>query len=82
LFPEKELSIRATSEERWEFAVASDRLYSSRSDQENRASAIGKSILSSRCRDVRSNDSRTLTLRKRSVEMSVDLRERYCAAES
>src|SRR5207247_273400 len=34
--------------ERWEFAVSGDRLYASRSDEENRASVVGKSILSSR----------------------------------
>jgi hypothetical protein len=34
--------------ERWEFAISGDRLYASRSDEENRASAVGKSILSSR----------------------------------
>ncbi len=34
--------------ERWEFAVSGDRLYAAHSDEENRASAVGKSILSSR----------------------------------
>jgi hypothetical protein len=34
--------------ERWEFAVAGDRLYASRSEQEDRASAVGKSVISSR----------------------------------
>lgn len=34
--------------ERWEFAVFGDRLYAARSDEENRASAVGKSIISSR----------------------------------
>jgi hypothetical protein len=34
--------------ERWEFAVAKDRLYASRSDEEDRASAAGKTIVSSR----------------------------------
>ncbi|HEY8182293.1 MAG TPA: hypothetical protein VII32_08630 [Thermoanaerobaculia bacterium] len=34
--------------ERWEFAVAGDRLYASRSEQEDRASAVGKSVVSSR----------------------------------
>ena len=34
--------------ERWEFAVSGDRLYAAHSDEENRASAVGKSIVSSR----------------------------------
>src|SRR5437867_156244 len=34
--------------ERWEFAVAGDRLYAAHGDEENRASAVGRSILSSR----------------------------------
>jgi hypothetical protein len=34
--------------ERWEFAAFGDRLYAARSDEENRASAVGKSIISSR----------------------------------
>ncbi len=34
--------------ERWEFANFGDRLYAARSDEENRASAVGKSIISSR----------------------------------
>jgi hypothetical protein len=34
--------------EHWEFATAGDRLYAARSDEENRASAVGKSIVSSR----------------------------------
>src|SRR5207245_658030 len=34
--------------ERWEFAVSGDRLYAARADEDNRASAVGKSILSSR----------------------------------
>ncbi len=34
--------------ERWDFAVSGDRLYASHSDEENRASAIGRSIVSSR----------------------------------
>jgi hypothetical protein len=34
--------------ERWSFAVAGDRLYAARSEEENRASAVGKSIVSSR----------------------------------
>jgi len=34
--------------ERWEFAASGDRLYAARSDEENRASAVGKSIISSR----------------------------------
>src|ERR1700737_4410825 len=32
--------------ERWELAVAGDRLYASRNEEENRASAVGKSIVS------------------------------------
>jgi hypothetical protein len=42
------VSASNTRKERWEFAVFGDRLYASRSDEENRASAVGKSILSSR----------------------------------
>lgn len=34
--------------ERWELAVWGDRLYASRNDEENRASAVGKSVASSR----------------------------------
>ena len=34
--------------ERWEFAVSGERLYAAHSDEENRASAVGKSIVSSR----------------------------------
>ena len=34
--------------EHWDFAVAGDRLYAAHSDEENRASAVGKSIISSR----------------------------------
>ena len=34
--------------ERWEFAVFGDRLFAARGDEENRASAVGKSIVSSR----------------------------------
>jgi hypothetical protein len=34
--------------ERWSFAVAGDRLYAAHSEEENRASAVGKSIVSSR----------------------------------
>jgi hypothetical protein len=34
--------------ERWELAVAGDHLYASRNDEENRASAVGKSVVSSR----------------------------------
>jgi hypothetical protein len=34
--------------ERWEFAVSGDRLYAAHSDEENRATAVGKSIVSSR----------------------------------
>ncbi len=34
--------------ERWEFAVAGDRLYAAHSDEENRASAVGRNIVSSR----------------------------------
>ena len=44
------LFVKAGNErkERWELAVAGDRLYASRNDEENRASAIGKSVVSSR----------------------------------
>ena len=34
--------------EHWEFAISGDRMYAARSDEENRASAVGKSIISSR----------------------------------
>ena len=34
--------------EHWEFAVFGDRLYAARGDEENRASVVGKSVLSSR----------------------------------
>ena len=34
--------------ERWEFAIAGDHLYAARSEQEDRASAVGKSVVSSR----------------------------------
>lgn len=34
--------------ERWQFAVFGDRLYAAHSDEDNRASAVGKSIVSSR----------------------------------
>jgi len=34
--------------ERWEFSTFGDRLYASRNDEDNRASAVGKSIVSSR----------------------------------
>ena len=34
--------------EHWDFAVFGDRLYAAHSDEENRASAVGKSIVSSR----------------------------------
>lgn len=34
--------------ERWEFAVAGDRLFASQTDQEDRATAAGKSVVSSR----------------------------------
>jgi hypothetical protein len=34
--------------ERWEIAVAGDRLYATRADQSNRASAVGKTVASSR----------------------------------
>jgi len=34
--------------ERWEFAISGDRMYAARGEEENRASAVGKSIISSR----------------------------------
>jgi hypothetical protein len=34
--------------ERWEFAISGDRLYASRSDEDNQATVVGKSIVSSR----------------------------------
>jgi hypothetical protein len=44
------LFVKAGNErkERWELTVAGDRLYASRNDEDNRASAVGKSIVSSR----------------------------------
>lgn len=44
------LFVKAGNErkERWELAVSGDRLYASRNDEENRASALGKNVVSSR----------------------------------
>lgn len=44
------LFVKAGNErkERWELTAAGDRLYASRNDEDNRASAVGKSIVSSR----------------------------------
>jgi hypothetical protein len=44
------LFVKAGNErrERWELAVAGDRLYASRNDEDNRATALGKSVAGSR----------------------------------
>lgn len=44
------LFVKAGNErkERWEIAVAGDRLYASRNDEDNRAAALGKSVVSAR----------------------------------